>query len=100
MLASSPAVGETDARFLELLKAKSPDAFARLYDQYAGALYGLICRSVPDGPAEALLQEVFVRTWKEIDHYDTSKERLFTWMFQLTLQVCGRKCVQLKTIIP
>lgn len=90
MLVSSLVAGDADQRLVDLLKNKSPDAFGQLYDQYAGALYGFICRVVSNtGQAEALLQDVFVRIWKEIDGYEPTKERLFTWMFRLTLQACG-----------
>jgi DNA-directed RNA polymerase specialized sigma24 family protein len=44
------------------------------------------------------LQEVFVRIWKDIDCYDPSKERLFTWIFRITLNVCGQNKETLKTI--
>lgn len=85
---SSPTAGEVD-RLPELLKAKSREAFDQLYDRYAGALYGFICRTVPDtAKREALLQDVFVRVWKDIDRYDPVKERFFTWLFRLTRNAC------------
>ncbi|RAJ79366.1 RNA polymerase sigma-70 factor (ECF subfamily) [Chitinophaga dinghuensis] len=30
-----------------------------------------------------VLQEVFMKIWKQIDHYDVSRGRLFTWMHNI-----------------
>jgi RNA polymerase sigma-70 factor (ECF subfamily) len=39
---------------------------------------------VPDRElANDVLQEVFVKVWKQIDTYDTTKGRLFTWMLNV-----------------
>ena len=91
---------EADQCFAELLKTKNLEAFAQLYDRYAGALYGFICRTTPDRvQAEALLQQVFIKAWKEIDCYNPSKERLFTWLLRLTIKVCGQTIENIKAIL-
>lgn len=55
-----------------------------LYDQYSPALYGVILRIVQSQPtAEDVLQETFVKIWKNADAYDASKGRLFTWMISI-----------------
>jgi RNA polymerase sigma-70 factor (ECF subfamily) len=52
---------------------------------YRGALYNTILQILPDAETAAdVLQEVFVQIWKNIDKYDDSKGRLFTWMLKLT----------------
>ncbi len=52
-----------------------------LYDKYSSFLYGIIYRIVhSDEIAEDLLQEAFVRIWKNIPAYDSSKAKLVTWM--------------------
>lgn len=33
--------------------------------------------------AEDILQDVFVKIWKNIENYDASKGRLFTWMLNI-----------------
>lgn len=67
------------------IRARNQQAFSYLYDHYAGALNGVICRMV-DEPrlAEDILQEAFVKIWNNFDYYDSSKGRLFTWMVSLT----------------
>ena len=73
----------------ELLKTRSSNAFSQLYDRYSGALYGIICKMVQNqNVGEELLQDVFVKVWKNIDKYDASKGTLFTWLLQITRNTC------------
>ncbi len=75
--------------FANLIKTKSRDAFSELYDKYASALFGVICRIVQNKvAAEELLQQVFVKIWNNIDKYETSKGTLFTWMLHITHDIC------------
>lgn len=67
-----------------LLKQEDRTAFSYLYDNYAPALNGVIYRMVEDtGLAEDILQEVFIKIWKNVPGYDSEKGRLFTWMLQI-----------------
>jgi RNA polymerase sigma-70 factor (ECF subfamily) len=68
-----------------LLKQKSRNGFSILYDKYAEYLYGVICKIVNDAnAAEDILQEVFVKVWKNIDHFDDQKASLYTWLINIT----------------
>ena len=67
-----------------LLKQREQSAFSYLYDHYSGALYSIILNIVPDRDlANDVLQEVFIKIWKQIDSYDNYKGRLFTWMLNV-----------------
>ena len=67
-----------------MLRLKDQSAFTYLYDSYSGALYGVIQQVVPDQHVAAdVLQEVFVKIWRQIEKYDPEKGRLFTWMHQI-----------------
>ena len=67
-----------------LLKQRSQPVFSYLYDNYSGALHTIIVNIVnEDELANDLLQEVFVKVWKQIESYDSSKGRLFTWMLNI-----------------
>lgn len=67
-----------------LLKQKDDQAFNYLYENYAGALYGVVKQIVADVEvASDVLQEVFVSIWRKIDTYDATKGRLFTWMLNI-----------------
>jgi RNA polymerase sigma-70 factor (ECF subfamily) len=67
------------------LKAKDKQAFSYLYDNYSDALYGVINRIVlGDEIAGDVLQEVFVKIWKNIDNYSREKGSIFTWMMNIS----------------
>lgn len=67
-----------------LLQQQSEPAFSYLYDNYSGALYGIINQVVNDvETANDVLQEVFLNIWKKIGLYDASKGRLYTWMLNI-----------------
>ena len=68
-----------------LLQRKDQKAFSYLYDNYSGALNGIIHRMVDEvSLAEDILQEAFLKIWNNFSQYDSSKGRLFTWMINLT----------------
>jgi RNA polymerase sigma factor (sigma-70 family) len=63
------------------LKSKDRSALEYLYDNYSGAIYGVIFRIVrKEEIAEEVLQDVFLKIWERFLSYDASKGRLFTWM--------------------
>lgn len=69
---------------MSLLRSRDNNAFTYLYDNYSGALYGIIVQII--GSVELsndVLQEVFVRIWRKIDRYDPAKGRLYTWMLNI-----------------
>ena len=67
------------------LKRQENDAFKHLYMHYRGALYNLILQYIKDPEiANDVLQDVVITIWKQIDKYDASKGKLFTWMVKLT----------------
>jgi RNA polymerase sigma factor (sigma-70 family) len=66
------------------LKQQDKAAFEYLYNQYSATLLGVIMRSIQDEAiANDLLQDVFVKIWKNIGGYDASKGRLYTWMLNI-----------------
>lgn len=69
---------------LHLLTQKSERGFSLLYDNYSDALFNVIYKMVKDVPAaEDVLQDVFVKIWTKIHHYDTNKGTLYTWMINI-----------------
>ena len=70
---------------IEKLTQRDQQAFQWLYDQYSSALYGVVLRIVRDEEqAQDVLQDIFVKIWKNLDAYDASKGRLFTWMLNVS----------------
>lgn len=67
-----------------MLLQHNDQSFSYLYDNYSGALYGIINGIIPDDETvRDVLQEVFVNIWKKIELYDPAKGRLFTWMMNV-----------------
>jgi RNA polymerase sigma factor (sigma-70 family) len=74
----------TEENLVALLQQKDKTAFSELYDHYSGALYGVLLRIIPEEViAQDILQEVFLKIWKNILQYDPSKGRLYTWMLNI-----------------
>jgi len=67
-----------------MLKQRTKESFAELYDKYSPALYGIICKIINDSiAAEDVLQEAFIKIWKNIDNYTEEKGSLFTWVLSI-----------------
>lgn len=78
------SIKHTEEELVALLKESNVDAFSYLYDSYSNALYGAILKVISDQTlAEDILQEVFVKIWNNIQKYDSTKGRLFTWMINI-----------------
>ena len=59
-------------------------AFAKLYDSYSGALYGVILRICNDEVvAQDVLQETFVKIWRNAANYNPDKGRFYTWAYRI-----------------
>lgn len=67
-----------------LLKSKDQKGFNILYNNYSGALFGVISKIIQsDDDANDLLQDTFLKIWRNIDNYDPSKGSIFTWMMNI-----------------
>ncbi len=74
----------TQEELLEQIYKKDGRAFTLLYDMYSKSLYGIIFNILKDREeSEDVLQEVFVKIWKNIDSYNTTKGRFFTWILNI-----------------
>jgi RNA polymerase sigma-70 factor (ECF subfamily) len=69
---------------VQRLKTGDQLAFAEMYDRYSGAINGVILRIVRDSEAsQDVLQDTFVKVWKNIQSYDSTKGSFFTWMLNI-----------------
>lgn len=75
----------TESELVELLKQRSQTAFSYLYDNYSGALYSVIFSILQNKElADDVLQEVFIKIWRQIQQYNPDKGRLFTWLVNIS----------------
>jgi len=67
-----------------LLKEGDKRAITLIYENYSNSLLGVISKVTNnDALAEDALQESFVKIWKNAKKYDSSKAKLFTWMYRI-----------------
>lgn len=70
---------------LSLIEKKDGKAYTHLYNMYSKSLFAVISNLIKNREeAEDVLQDVFVKIWKNIDSYSTDKGRLYTWMLNIT----------------
>jgi RNA polymerase sigma factor (sigma-70 family) len=80
----STKVTYSEQELVALLQQRNEYSFGYLYDNYSGALLGVISGIVSEQEtARDVLQEVFVNIWRKIESYDPAKGRLFTWMMNI-----------------
>ncbi|WP_274476085.1 RNA polymerase sigma factor [Mangrovimonas aestuarii] len=74
-----------EQEIVALLRLKDKKAMTLLYDNYADALYGVILKVIRDEDlAQDVLQESFIKIWKNAKKYDAQKAKLFTWLYRIT----------------
>jgi RNA polymerase sigma-70 factor (ECF subfamily) len=75
-------VAEND--LVAMLRERNQRGFTILYDNYSSALYGVILKIVRSEEIAAdVMQESFVKIWRNIDSYERSKGSLFTWILNV-----------------
>ena len=74
----------TEEHLIPLLLNKDERAFTAMYDMYSKSLFAVISNLIKDSEeAEDVLQEAFVKIWKNIDSYNDSKGRFYTWILNI-----------------
>lgn len=74
----------TEEELVALLRQGGRGIFKYLYEHYSPGLFGIVVKIIPDEQtAQDVLQEVFVKIWKNMAQYDASKGRLYTWMLNI-----------------
>jgi len=89
-LAKVGPIYKNEADLVMALKSKNREAFSYLYDNYSSALYGVIYRVVQgEEVANDVMQDAFVKIWKNIDSYSREKGSIYTWM----LNICRNSAI-------
>jgi len=74
----------SEEELVTLLKDKDERGFTILYNNYSSALYGVLNKIIQsDVDASDLLQDTFLKIWRNIGNYDSSKGSIFTWMMNI-----------------
>lgn len=73
-----------DAALVRLLLQNDVNAFEKLYDKYSRLVYSLVLRIVQQtGPAEEVVQDVFLQLWRNSAQYDAARGPFVPWLMTL-----------------
>lgn len=79
----------TEDNLISEFRKGNTQALSFIYDAYSGALYGILLKMTRNRElSRDLLQEAFVKIWKNHSKYDVDKGALYTWMLNLTRNNC------------
>ncbi len=82
---SPPPVETSDAELVHRVSLGDTAALEALYNRYARVVYSFAIRIVSDPMlAEEILQEVFVRTWRQADRFQRSRGNFGSWLLSIT----------------
>jgi RNA polymerase sigma-70 factor (ECF subfamily) len=85
---SDPQDPKSDKELLARVKANDTSAFTLLVDRYKIRLFNLIYRMLQNREeAEDILQETFLRVFKEKESYDPTYA-FSTWIYTIALNLC------------
>ena len=76
-------LNETDEEIILLYKNGDPEAFKELINRYTSPLYNFTARLTNRNDASDIVQEIFIKVWKNIEHFDPSKASFKTWIFTI-----------------
>ena len=77
-------ISAIEKEIVSLLENGDKKAISLLYENYADSLYGVIKKVISDDDtAQDVLQESFVKIWRYAKKYDSSKAKLFTWLYRI-----------------
>jgi len=89
-----PIIPDDDAALLDDLRARSPEAFANLFEMYADRMYRLAVGMLADElEAEDVVQEAFTRFFEKLDVFE-GRSQIGTWLYRVTYNLsidCLRK---------
>jgi RNA polymerase sigma-70 factor, ECF subfamily len=82
-------VTATETEMLFCLQSDDQRDFSRLYDRFSPVLFSIILKWIKDREqTENLLQDTFVKAWRNRNLYDAAKGRLFTWLYRISRNIC------------
>jgi RNA polymerase sigma-70 factor (ECF subfamily) len=79
------AVDSTDEELVRRVRHGDTAALETLYSRYGRVVYSFAIRIVGDGQtAEEILQEAFVRTWRQAETFRTVRGNYASWLLSIT----------------
>jgi RNA polymerase sigma factor (sigma-70 family) len=94
---------DADQRLMRSFAARDPGAADTLYRRFAGRIYGLgLVMLGGDAAAQDLVQDTFVKLWRNAERYDRSRGKLETWVLlmarSLAIDAIRRRVLEVRTL--
>ena len=87
-----------EQQIIDLMKKRDKRFISLLYDHYTDSLYGIVLRMLNDEAlAQDVIQDSFVKIWKNADSYDPDRAKLFTWILRICRNTALDKMRSLKS---
>jgi RNA polymerase sigma-70 factor (ECF subfamily) len=74
---------KSDEELVVLVQNNNQEALKIIIERYTGQLYNFTARLTNKNDAPDIIQEVFIKTWKNIRHFDKKKASFKTWIFTI-----------------
>lgn len=98
-----PDERDADQRLMRSFAARDVAAAEVLYQRFAGRIYGLgLVMLGNEAAAQDLVQDTFVKLWRNADRYDRSRGKLETWVLliarSLAIDAIRRRVLEVRTL--
>ncbi len=75
---------KSDNEIIELYKNGEKEALKYLIERYASPIFNFVAHLTNRNDAPDIVQDIFIKTWKNIKRYDSKKASFKTWIFTIT----------------
>ena len=94
---------DADQRLMRSFAARDVGAADVLYQRFAGRIYGLgLVMLGNEAAAQDLVQDTFVKLWRNANRYDRSRGKLETWVLlmarSLAIDAIRRRVLEVRTL--
>ncbi len=76
-------IDKSDEEIIALYQNGEEGAFKGLIDRYTSPLYNFVARLTTKDSASDIVQETFIKVWKNLHKFDSSKASFKTWIFTI-----------------
>ncbi|KKR69407.1 MAG: RNA polymerase, sigma-24 subunit, ECF subfamily [Parcubacteria group bacterium GW2011_GWF1_40_6] len=74
---------KSDNEIIELYKNGEKEALKYLIERYASPIFNFVAHLTNRNDAPDIVQDIFIKTWKNIKRYDSKKASFKTWIFTI-----------------
>jgi len=79
---------KTDKELIDSYKDGNEDTFKELIERYSPSVFNLTARIVGKEYASDIVQDIFIKVWKNLKKFDVEKSSFKTWIFIISKNTC------------